>query len=487
MRVGKGGTTHEASADTPGTLRLARRLIKLPPLVNDFLHRIRQGLLDRGIIPDEAPAVVAVSGGVDSMVLLHALAELAPTHRWQITVAHFNHQLRGRDAEADERCVARAAKKLGLRIVSERGDVKAFAAARKISVEMAARELRHRFLAQTAKNLGARHIFLAHHADDQVELFFLRLLRGAGTQGLGGMEWSAPSPAGAGLALLRPLLGETKAALVEFARARKIAFREDASNQSLDIPRNRVRHELLPLLRRDFAPALDRAVLRSMELVHDEGEFVTVEAIAWLEKQRSGAFDSLHVALQRRVIQIGLLGHGIVPQFEHVERLRTHVNEWLTLHAGFICRRRASGEVEARPVRFTPFQSGEAHVALGTRAGRTACESAVLMWSFSAGHKLSAPRAHTEFFDADAVGANIILRHWREGDRFQPIGMKQPVKLQDFFTNQKVPRARRHELLLATTVSGEIFWIEGARIGERFKITPATRRILEWNWQRPAE
>ena len=436
------------------------------------------------MIPDGVPALVAVSGGVDSMVLLHALAELATTHHWPLTVAHFNHQLRGRDADADEQFVARAAKKLGLRFVSERGDVKAFAAARKISVEMAARHLRHHFLARTAEKLGARHIFLAHHADDQVELFFLRLLRGAGTQGLGGMEWTAPSSFGKGIALLRPLLGETKAALVAFARARKIAFREDASNRSLAIPRNRVRKKLLPLLRRDFAPAIDRTVLRSMELVHDEGEFVTREAIAWLEKKRRGAFDTLHVALQRRVVQIELLAHGVVPQFEHVEHLRTHVNEWLTLHAGFICRRRASGEIEARPVRFTPFQSGEAHVALGTRAGRTACESAVLMWSFATGHTLPAPRAHTEFFDADAVGASIVLRHWREGDRFQPIGMKQPVKLQDFFTNQKVPRARRHELLLATTEGGEIFRVEGARIGERFKITPATRRILEWNWQR---
>lgn len=436
------------------------------------------------MIPDAAPALVAVSGGVDSMGLLHALAALAPEHGWRLTVAHFNHQLRGRAADADERFVARAAEKLGLRFVAGRGGVKKLAAAEKISIEMAARRLRHEFLARAAEELGARHVFLAHHADDQVELFFLRLLRGAGAQGLGGMEWSAPSPAGGGLTLLRPLLGESKAALVEFARAKNISFREDATNQSLDIPRNRVRHELLPLLRRDFAPALDRAVLRSMELVHDEGEFVTLEAIAWLNAKRRPAFGTLHVALQRRVTQIELLAHGVVPQFEHVEHLRTRANEWLTVHAGFICRRRASGEIEARPVRFTPFLSGEALVTLGTRAGRTACESAVLMWSFANGPALPPPCAHTEFFDADAVGAHVVVRHWREGDRFQPIGMKQPVKLQDFFTNQKIPRARRHELLLAESAGGEIFWVEGTRIGERFKVTPATRRILEWNWQR---
>jgi tRNA(Ile)-lysidine synthase len=454
--------------------------------VNDFLQRLRRTIRERRMIPDRAPALVAVSGGVDSMALLHALAALAPEHGWTLTVAHFNHQLRGRAADADEQFVARATQKLGLEFVVGRHDVKSFAVAQKISVEMAARQLRHEFLARTAERLGARHIFLAQHADDQVELFFLRLWRGAGSQGLGGMEWSAPSPASGGVALLRPLLGESKAVLVEFARAQKISFREDATNRSSEILRNRVRHQLLPLLRRDFAPALDRVVLRSMELIHDEGEFVTREAMAWLKSKRRARFDTLHVALQRRIMQIELLAHGVVPQFEHVEHLRQRADEWLTVRAGFICCRRASGEIEARPVRSARFCSGEAPVPLGARAGRTACEGGVLMWSFTRGHARPSPRAHTEFFDADAVGAPVVLRHWREGDRFQPIGMKQPVKLQDFFTNLKIPRERRHELLLAVAGNGEIFWVEGARIGERFKVTPSTRRILEWNWQRPA-
>ncbi len=452
--------------------------------MNDLLHRVEQTIARRRLLADGDAALVAVSGGVDSMVLLHTLHALSTQHRWRLTVAHFNHRLRGRASDADERFVARMSKKLGLPFVSESADVKEFAQRRKISVEMAARNLRHEFLALTAGKLSLPNIWLAHHADDQVELFFVRLLRGSGTQGLGGMEWSAPSPAAHALALLRPLLGEPKAALREFARAKKISFREDASNRSTDIVRNRLRHELLPLLRRDYAPALDRVVLRSMELVHDEGEFVTLRAIAWLEQKRREDFTTLHVALQRRVVQIGLLAHGIIPQFEHVEELRTRPGEWLTLHAGFICRRRPGGDLEARPVRQVRFYSGEAHITLGTRAGRAACESAVLIWNFLPGPDLPPGRPHTEFFDADRVGESIALRHWRAGDRFQPIGMAQPVKLQDFFVNQKIPRERRHELLLATSHSGEIFWVEGERLGECCKVTPATRRILQWNWQR---
>jgi tRNA(Ile)-lysidine synthase len=452
--------------------------------VNDLPNRLGHVIAQRRLIADGQTALVAVSGGVDSMVLLHALAELSTQHNWKLIVAHFNHQLRGRQADADEKFVGQAARKLGLPFVSDRGDVKDYAVAHKLSIEMAARKLRHEFLAQTAKKFHARHVFLAHHADDQVELFFLRLLRGAGSQGLGGMEWNAPSPARRGLRLLRPLLGETKASLEEYAREQGIACREDATNRSSDILRNRVRRELLPLLRRDFAPALDRAVLRSMELVRDDAEFVTFEAAKWLRRKRRETFASLHVALQRRVIQIGLLGLGVVPQFDQVEHLRTRANNWLTLQAGLICRRLINGRIEARPAESAGFQPGETRLLLDRGDGDASCGLVTLKWKFSRGNAIPPHSVDTECFDADAVGSDIVVRHWRKGDRFQPIGMKQPVKLQDFFTNQKIPRTRRHELVLATTQGGEIFWVEGARIGERFKITPSTRRILEWNWRR---
>jgi tRNA(Ile)-lysidine synthase len=449
--------------------------------VDDCRQCLEKNIASHRLMPEGARALVAVSGGVDSMVLLHLLSQTSGLHRWKLVVAHFNHQLRGRAADADERFVARAAKKLGWPFESERCDVAERARAEKLSVEMAARKCRHDFLARTARRLGLRRIFLAHHADDQVELFFVRLLRGAGTQGLGGMERSAPASISNGVALLRPLLEESKANLAAYAQAHRIAFREDATNRSTDILRNRIRHELLPKLR-EYQPAIDRAVLRSMKLIHDEGEFVTLEAIAWLQKRRRGRFDSQPIALQRRVIQIELIGHGIVPQFEHVEALRERPNEWLTLRPLVACRRTSKGDIELRPVTNVHFPATETVLELGIRAGRAAFESATFQWSFHRDHKLPPARPGTEFFDADAVGPTITLRHWRAGDRFQPIGLPRAVKLQDFFVNQKMPRERRHEVLLATTADGEIFWVEDARIGERFKVTAATKRILRWNW-----
>ena len=162
------------------------------------------------------------------MVLLRLLHALSETHQWRLVVAHLNQQLRCRSSDADERLVVRTAKALSLRIDVERDDVRKRAAAGGLSLEMAAREARRGFLARTAARLKINGIALAHHADDQVELFFLRLLRGSGSEGLAGMKWKNPSPFRPGktkIELIRPLLAQSKASLREYAVEEKISFR----------------------------------------------------------------------------------------------------------------------------------------------------------------------------------------------------------------------------------------------------------------------
>ena len=449
-----------------------------------MVQRVERLIIERGLLANGDVALVAVSGGVDSMVMLHVLHLLSAKHKWKLVVAHLNHRLRGQAADLDEKFVALHAAKLGLRCEVAREDVKEFARTRKLSIEMAARELRHEFLARTARALGIGKIALAHHADDQVELFFLRLLRGAGTQGLGGMQTLSPSPADRRVHLVRPLLRESKAALTRFAKAETIPFRKDATNASPDILRNRIRHKLLPLLEKEFQPQLSTTVLRSMELLRDEAGFVTHEAARWLSDARSAkSFDKLHVALQRRILQVQLLTHAIVPQFEHIESLRFKPGEWLSLGAETFCRRNADGRVELRKPSGAAMTDNESSLLLG-RKGTATFESLNLHWQERAGRKLPVKTTGKEVFDRRAVGDPVLLRHWRPGDRFQPIGMRQAVKLQDLFVNQKIPRECRHKLVLATTASGEIFWVEGLRIGDNFKVTPATKHTLEWRWRR---
>jgi tRNA(Ile)-lysidine synthase len=229
--------------------------------VSDLLQRVENNIQDRRLLERGQAVLMAVSGGLDSMALLRLLHTLSARHRWKLAVAHLNHQLRGRSSSADERLVRKTAAVMGLPVVVERADVRRFAENSKLSIEMAARKLRHEFFARAAKKRGIRVMALAHHADDQVELFFLRLLRGAGGEGLAGMKWRSPSPVNGKITLVRPLLGVTKAELREFARENKIRFREDATNALLAAPRNRIRNELLPLLRKKYQPGLAKTVL----------------------------------------------------------------------------------------------------------------------------------------------------------------------------------------------------------------------------------
>ncbi|HEU5396477.1 MAG TPA: tRNA lysidine(34) synthetase TilS, partial [Verrucomicrobiae bacterium] len=269
--------------------------------MTDLLQRVEASMLHRRLIPEDETLMVAVSGGLDSMVLLHLLNRLSAPRRWKIAVAHFNHHLRGRASDADEALVRKTARRLRLPFLSAGADVGSFARRAKISTEMAARKLRHEFFARAARRRGWRRLVLAHQADDQVELFFLRLLRGAGAEGLAGMKWKSPSPADSQLMLVRPLLDVSREEIRRFAAENKIRFREDATNANVDILRNRIRHELLPLLRKNYQPGLTLAILRTMEIVGAEAELVA-DVAATIPAGAGGsgpAFDHLPVALQR--------------------------------------------------------------------------------------------------------------------------------------------------------------------------------------------
>ncbi len=430
--------------------------------------------------------LLAVSGGVDSIVLLDLLHRVGRGRGWRLRIAHLNHQLRGVSSLADERLVHSMARRMKIPITVERADVRGIARARKISIEMAAREARHRFLARIAERHRIRSIALAHHADDQVELFFLRLLRGSGMEALAGMKWRSPSPARPNIALVRPLLDVPKAELYAYAEARKLAFREDATNESTDFLRNRIRHELLPLLTRKYERSLPATVLRTIEILAAENDFVASSAAAWLKK-RELPFHRLPLALQRRALHEQLVNTGLTPTFELIEKLRLKPERAVSVSPnGQAVVRQRDGTIRIR--RTVPQTSREEvqMVELHNAApGQTEFAGKNLKWSFSApppGGVLKS-RKGREFFDADQVGSPIFLRHWRPGDRFQPIGMSSAIKLQDLFVNQKVPRERRHNLTVATTADGEIFWVQDLRISERFKLTKRTKRRLQWIWE----
>ncbi|HEY5346034.1 MAG TPA: tRNA lysidine(34) synthetase TilS [Verrucomicrobiae bacterium] len=471
--------------------------------MNEFLQRAESEIQNRNLLSRGQKILVAVSGGADSLVLLHVLHSLAAKNRWQISVAHFNHQLRGCASDADEKLVRQTAKKLSLPFYAGRADVKKIAAESKVSVEMAARKLRHEFLARLARERKISTSALAHHADDQVELFFLRLLRGAGGEGLAGMKWRSPSSADKKFTLVRPLLGFSKTEILEFTRAEKIKFRDDATNFSSDFLRNRIRNELLPLLQKNYQPGLTKTVLRLMEITGAESEFVGEAARLWIRRRRgdesqikngkletphvvSYKFTELPVAVQRKVLQQQLVAAGVAADFDLIEQLRVSAEKFVSVSSALSVARDARGKIRLANLKEhfgEKFKVDELKLKLSGGAGRAEFGGKKFVWKIQPQKSFVRPQKKTgaEFFDADKIGGEIILRHWRAGDRFQPIGLQSAVKLQDLFVNAKIPSARRRNLVLAATAAGEVFWVEGLRIAEQFKLAPETRRQLVWN------
>ena len=266
------------------------------------------------------------------MVLLDALHRTGPRNL-QIGVAHFNHHLRGKESDADEALVRRVCARRRIRCFLGHGYFADRAGARRESMEMAARSLRYAFLREVAGSEGFRCVVTAHHAEDQLELFLLRLARGAGGDGLAGMSFVDSLPGDPNILLLRPLLQVDRSAIREWASTHRVLFREDRSNRSTEILRNRIRIRVLPMLRRELGEEVATGIGRSIDIVTAESDCIRQLASGWLSRMSPrAAFNKLPIAVQRQVLRLQLLDFGMDPGFNGVETLRrapeSVVTEW---------------------------------------------------------------------------------------------------------------------------------------------------------------
>ena len=262
--------------------------------------------------------LIGVSGGRDSMALLHILAGAGWTN---LVVCHLDHGLRGGTSTRDAASVRKAAAGLQLPFETARADTAAFARQHRLSLELAARELRHAFFEICARKHRCRRLFLAHHADDQVETILFNFLRGAGAAGLAGMK---PATLLGKTEVLRPLLAAPRDEITAYVRRHKIAFREDASNASAAHTRNRVRHLLVPAAEKAVGPAFRPAILRAATILADENTFLESLTPEPAEELHCADLRALPLALRRRMALRWLKKQGVEDAgFAEVERLLT--------------------------------------------------------------------------------------------------------------------------------------------------------------------
>jgi tRNA(Ile)-lysidine synthase len=404
-------------------------------------------------------------GGPDSVALLDALVKSG----WRPHVCHLNHQLRGADSDADAEFVRQLAGQYGLSSTIESCQV--------ASDEDSARRARHEFFMRVAEQTGVQKLALAHTADDQVETFLLRLLRGAGVPGLVGI-W--PERQFGPLRVIRPLLKVRRVEVLEYLSAQGLKFREDSSNADTRFTRNRIRHELLPLLEREFNPAIRDVLLNTAEILRDEDFYLLHHvaqrfyvAVCQNDAVNVKALANCPVAIQRRVLRFWLGGNsenGPSLGFDQIEAVR---------HAALGDSPSAEIDLPDELVVYREYEWLQ-------KASRRELEAVRGRWPLSLSGETTIGELGVKFvigeegerFDADALGQGLFVRTWENGDRFQPLGMSEAKKLQDFFVDEKVPRRRRGRVPLVCAADGRIAWVVGHRIGDPFKVTERTRRVV---------
>ncbi|PYI45590.1 MAG: tRNA lysidine(34) synthetase TilS [Verrucomicrobia bacterium] len=273
--------------------------------------------------PPDAPCLIGVSGGRDSVALLHWLINLGYK---KLIVCHLNHQLRGRSSDADARFVKKLATKYDVDLELGGANVRALAKKKKMSIETAARQARYSFFAKAAKPNRCRTIFLAHHADDLVETFLLNLIRGAGLTGLAAMrEISNRRIDSVDLTIVRPFLSVWRAEIDNYVREHHLKFREDATNKKLDPLRNRIRHRIIPYLEKTLGRNIRQNIWRTAIIAAEEENWIDNEVPDSADAQLSvHKLRALPVALQRRAILKWLRAQNISEVgFDLIERVRS--------------------------------------------------------------------------------------------------------------------------------------------------------------------
>ena len=461
--------------------------------MTSLAERVLATIRRRRLFPPGSRVLAAVSGGPDSVALVHVLAELAAHDVLALAgLVHLDHRLRGDESDRDAAFCERLARDLGLASFVGAEDVTEIRRTRGGSLEAVARDVRYAYFERVRAREAADVVAVGHTRDDQAETVLLRLLRGAGLRGTTGILPRRGT-------VVRPLIDVSRREVLDYLATRRLQYVVDATNQDLTRSRNRIRHAILPELTRHFGPSVPAVLARHADAARDDEILLTALADAAagrVVRQARGAtglivaeLDRQPAAIARRLVRAALEASGAAPSLAHVEAVLALAGsgragaldlpacqaELCADEGVLLIRRRGAERPEAAvPWRHdlpVPGQVELPEAGLRCRAERRAARPVE-----AAGEAF--PEGWSAVVAGGTLGERLVVRAWRPGDRLQPLGLNGRKKVQDLFVDRKVPRARRRQVPIVTDESDRIIWVAGHALAEPFRVTPATKSVV---------
>jgi tRNA(Ile)-lysidine synthase len=440
-------------------------------------------ILNKKLIDAGDTILVALSGGADSVFLLEFLLKYKKRFNIDIAAFHLNHNLRGKEATIDEQfCKNLTAQKI-IPFFSTSKNVKLFAKRNRMSLEEAGRELRYAELLKIAKTNNYTKIATAHNADDNAETVLLNLIKGTGIKGLSGIPVKRAK-------IIRPILVLSKKEILGYLHNKKIDYRIDSSNIENNYQRNYLRNEIIPLIKDKLNPQFDSAVLRTSEIIRGYTSLIDEQIKNAVKKTVTYKQQKLIINLKHlEKTDVRLYGDVLrksVKKYFNEELERNNISDLLKLikaqtgsEIKFSNKIVAVKERDSIIIYFKKREKNDVKQVEIKIGEEIQFEGKSVSISVFNSNKLSFyNRFNKEYIAEDNIKSSFILRRWKDGDRFYPLGMKNSKKLSDFLTEQKV-RSLEKKGQLVLTNAGKIVWVVGIRIDERYKISAKTKKVLE--------
>lgn len=425
--------------------------------------------------------LVAFSGGPDSVFALHFLNKFRKKYKIELLALHFNHGLRGKESDDDAGFAKEFCAGLDVEFIVQKLNVKIFAKKNKLSIEEAARLLRYKNLENIAKKRGCTKIVTAHNLSDNTETILMNLFNGTGLSGLKGIPIQREN-------IIRPLICLSKEEILEYLRKEKINYRVDLSNLSDDFRRNYIRNRIIPLIKTKLNPQIDEAVFRSSQnlanslqlnetlVAHLISRFVTCSRNA--VNIQINLSDIFHGEIPGEILRAILKKHFEYSiEFDDYQKINSLLLKQKGKHVQLSSNIIALRESESiRIQRFHKTSNGKVEIGIGHKA---LLASKMVGIEHADKEKIKfRTNGKTEFISADNLNEKFILRVWKSGDKFKPIGMNHFKKVSDFLTDLKIPSsARKDQLVLSNR--NQIVWVVGLRIDDRFKLNSKTKKVYK--------